>query len=155
MRNRLAAILMAVLLLVYLVLVTQRAVLLIATGVPVGIVMGVALFVLPLIAAWAIGRELLFGARTERLVRQLAAEGNLPEEDLPARASGRPLRDAADEQFPQFRAEVEAAPDSWRAWFRLGLAYDASGDRRRAREALRQAIRLERAAAKAGGQPAR
>ncbi|WP_374010168.1 tetratricopeptide repeat protein [Leifsonia sp. LS-T14] len=155
MRNRLAAILMAVLLLVYLVLVTQRAVLLIATGVPVGVAMGVALFVLPLIAAWAIGRELLFGARTERLVRQLAAEGNLPEEDLPTRASGRPLRDAADEQFPQYRAEVEAAPDSWRAWFRLGLAYDASGDRRRAREALRQAIRLERAAAKAGGQPAR
>jgi len=155
MRNRLAAILMAVLLLVYLVLVTQRAVLLIATGVPVGIVMGVALFVLPLIAAWAIGRELLFGARTERLVRQLAAEGDLPEEDLPTRASGRPLRDAADEQFPQYRAEVEAAPESWRAWFRLGLAYDASGDRRRAREALRQAIRLERAAAKAGGQPAR
>jgi cytochrome c-type biogenesis protein CcmH/NrfG len=155
MRNRLAAILMAVLLLVYLVLVTQRAVLLIMTGVPVGIAMGVALFVLPLIAAWAIGRELLFGARTERLVRRLDAEGNLPEEDLPTRASGRPLRDAADEQFPQYRAEVEAAPESWRAWFRLGLAYDASGDRRRAREALRQAIRLERTAAKAGGHPAR
>ncbi|MFP3380386.1 tetratricopeptide repeat protein, partial [Bacillus sp. SIMBA_069] len=64
-----------------------------------------------------------------------------------------PLRDAADEQFPQYRAEVEAAPESWRAWFRLGLAYDASGDRRRAREALRQAIRLERADAKAGRQP--
>ena len=154
MRNRLAAIFMALLLLVYLVLVTQRAVLLIATGQPVGIVMGIALFVLPVIAAWAIGRELLFGARTELLVRQLDAEGNLPVEDLPTRASGRPLRDAADEQFPQYRAEVEAAPESWRAWFRLGLAYDASGDRRRAREALRQAIRLERAAAKAGGQPA-
>ncbi|MGO4300602.1 tetratricopeptide repeat protein [Leifsonia sp. RAF41] len=154
MRNRLAAIFMALLLLVYLVLVTQRAVLLIATGQPVGIVMGIALFVLPVIAAWAIGRELLFGARTERLVRQLDAEGNLPVEDLPMRASGRPLRDAADEQFPQYRAEVEAAPESWRAWFRLGLAYDASGDRRRAREALRQAIRLERAGAKSGGQPA-
>jgi len=154
MRNRLAAIFMALLLLVYLVLVTQRAVLLIATGQPVGIVMGIALFVLPVIAAWAIGRELLFGARTERLVRQLDAEGNLPVEDLPTRASGRPLRDAADEQFPQYRAEVEAAPESWRAWFRLGLAYDASGDRRRARGALRQAIRLERAAAKTGGQSA-
>jgi len=154
MRNRLAALLMAVLLLVYLVLVTQRAVMLIATGVPVAIAMGIVLFVLPVIAAWAIGRELLFGARTERLVKQLAAEGNLPVEELPTRASGRPLRDAADEQFPQFRAEVEAQPESWRAWFRLGLAYDASGDRRRAREALRQAIRLERAQAK-GGQPAR
>lgn len=153
MRNRLAAILMAVLLLVYLVLVTQRAVMLIATGVGVAVAMGVALLVLPFVAAWAIGRELLFGARTERLVRQLEAEGNLPVEDLPTRASGRPFRDAADEQFPQYRAEVEAAPESWRAWFRLGLAYDASGDRRRAREALRQAIRLERAEAK-GARPA-
>ena len=151
MRNRLAAILMAVLLLVYLVLVTQRAILLLATGEAVGIAMGVALLVLPFIAAWAIGRELLFGARTERLVRQLDAEGNLPVEDLPTRVSGRPLREAADEQFPQYRAEVEAAPESWRAWFRLGLAYDASGDRRRAREALRQAIRLERAETKGGG----
>ena len=149
MRNRLAAILMAVLLLVYLVLVTQRAVMLVLTGEPVGIAMGVALIVLPFVAAWAIGRELLFGARTERLVRQLDAEGALPVEDLPTRASGRPLRDAADAEFLRYRAEVEAEPESWRAWFRLGLAYDASGDRRRAREALRQAIRLERAQAKA------
>ncbi|WP_285116224.1 hypothetical protein [Leifsonia sp. fls2-241-R2A-40a] len=159
MRNRLAAILMAIILLVYLVLAGQRAVMLIATGEAIGVAMGVALLVLPIVGAWALARELLFGVRTERLVRQLDAEGGLPVEDLPTRASGRPLRDAADEQFPQYRAEVEAAPDSWRAWFRLGLAYDASGDRRRARGALRQAIRLERAdaksAAKSGGQSAR
>jgi Flp pilus assembly protein TadD len=54
------------------------------------------------------------------------------------------LRDAADEEFPRYKAEVEAAPDSWRAWFRLGLAYDASGDRRRARSALRESIRRYR-----------
>jgi len=145
MRNRLAAVFMALLLLVYLVLVAQRAVLLMASGDGVGIAMGVALIVLPFIAAWAIGRELLFGARTEKLVRLMAAEGTLPVDDLPHRASGRPLRDAADADFPQYKAEVEAAPESWRAWFRLGLAYDASGDRRRARAALRQAIELYRA----------
>ncbi|MGO4593405.1 tetratricopeptide repeat protein [Leifsonia sp. 2TAF2] len=154
MRNRLAAIVMAIILLVYLVLAGQRAVMLIATGEGIAIAMGVALLVLPIIAAWAIGRELLFGARTERLVRQLDAEGGLPVEDLPTRVSGRPLRDAADEQFPQYRAEVEAAPESWRAWFRLGLAYDASGDRRRARAALRQAIRLERTRVASGDTPA-
>ena len=145
MRNRLAAIVMALILLVYLVLVFQRAVLLLASGEAVGIAMGVALLLLPVIAAWAIGRELLFGARTEMLVKLMAAEGTLPVDDLPHRASGRPLRDAADEEFPQFKAEVEQQPESWRAWFRLGLAYDASGDRRRAREALRQSIRLYRA----------
>lgn len=154
MRSRLAALLMALLLLLYLVVVTQLAVLLLVSGQPVGVAMGVALIVLPIIGAWAIARELVFGVHTERLVRRLDAEGGLPVEDLPTRASGRPLRDAADEQFPQYQAEVEAEPESWRAWFRLGLAYDASGDRRRAREALRHAIRLERAEAK-GELPAR
>jgi cytochrome c-type biogenesis protein CcmH/NrfG len=157
MRNRLAAIVMAVLLALYIVLVAQRAVLLLASGVGVGIVMGAALIVLPVIAVWAIGREILFGVRTQRLVRILDAEGNLPVEELPHRTSGRPLRDAADEDFPRYRAEVEAEPASWRAWFRLGLAYEASGDRRRARHALRQAIRLHRsdAGADAGaGHPA-
>jgi Flp pilus assembly protein TadD len=54
------------------------------------------------------------------------------------------VRAAADEQFPRYQAEVTAAPESWRAWFRLGLAYDASGDRRRARHAIRTAISLHR-----------
>ncbi|XAO70462.1 tetratricopeptide repeat protein [Diaminobutyricibacter sp. McL0608] len=135
---------MAVLLLIYLVLVFDRGVLLIQTGDPIAIVMGVALFVLPVIAAWAIGRELLFGARTEKLVHILDEEGGLPVDDLPHRASGRPLREAADADFPQYKAEVEAEPLSWRAWFRLGLAYDASGDRKRARAALRESIRLYR-----------
>lgn len=148
-RNRLAAILMALLLLVYLVLVFQRAVLLLQSGEAVGIAMGVALFVLPAIAAWAIARELLFGARTEKLVGIMAAEGTLPVDDLPHRASGRPMRDAADAGFPRYKAEVEAQPESWRAWFRLGLAYDASGDRRRAREALRRSIQLFQAERKA------
>lgn len=144
MRNRIAAIVMAVILAVYLVLVLQRAVMLMATGEGIAIAMGVALLALPIVAAWAIGRELLFGARTEKLVKILDAEGGLPVEDLPVRASGRPLRDAADEEFPRYRAEVEAQPESWRAWFRLGLAYDASGDRKRARSALRESIRLYR-----------
>jgi len=141
-KNRIAAIVMAAILVIYLVLVFERAVMLIGTGILVAVIMGVALLVLPVIAAWAIGRELLFGARTEKLVKLLAAEGGLPVEDLPHRASGRPLRDAADEDFPRYKAEVENAPTSWRAWFRLGLAYDASGDRRRARSALRESIRL-------------
>ena len=61
------------------------------------------------------------------------------------RPSGRVLREDADAVFPAYRADVEAHPDDWRAWYRLGLAYDAAGDRRRARAAVRQAIRLETA----------
>ena len=147
MKGRAAALVMTALLVVYLVLVGQRAVLFIATGVPVAIVMGVALLVFPVVAAVLVGREIQFGVRTQRIVRRMAAEGTLPVEDLPTRASGRPERAAADAEFPVYQEAVERDESDWRAWFRLGLAYDASGDRRRARAALREAIRLQRSEA--------
>ncbi|MBG6057446.1 hypothetical protein RCH16_000638 [Cryobacterium sp. MP_M5] len=146
MKGRLAVVPMALLLAFYLVLVGWRAVLFVQSGDPVGILIGVALIILPLIGVWALVLELRFGRNSERLVRQLEREGGLPVEDLPTRPSGRPLRDAADAEFPRFKAAVDAAPGDWRAWFRLGLAYDASGDRRRARGAIRTAIDLERSA---------
>ncbi|WP_286279451.1 tetratricopeptide repeat protein [Naasia aerilata] len=135
---------MAFLLVLYLVLAGQRAVLFLTSGEPVAVAIGVALTVLPLLGAWALIRELLFGVRSQQLADRLNLEGQLPAADLPLRPSGRPERAAADAQFPAFREAVEQAPEDWRAWFRLGLAYDASGDRRRARQAVRQAIALSR-----------
>ncbi|TFB61579.1 hypothetical protein E3N86_07770 [Cryobacterium sp. Hz7] len=145
MKGRLAVGLMALLLVFYLVLVGWRAVLFLQSGEIIGIVIGVALLVLPLVGVWALVAELRFGRNSERLVRRLEAEGGLPVEELPIRPSGRPMRDEADAEFPIYRAAVDAAPDDWRAWFRLGLAYNSSGDRRRARGAIRTAISLERA----------
>jgi len=136
--------LMAVLLLLYLVLLGQRAVLFLASGEPVAVAIGIFLFVLPVLGLWALIRELMFGVRSAQLVGRLDAEGGLPVDDLPRRASGRPIREAADEQFPIYRARVEDDPDDWRNWLLLGLAYDASGDRRRARQAVRNAIALAR-----------
>ncbi|MEI5585168.1 MULTISPECIES: hypothetical protein [unclassified Agromyces] len=141
---KLGAVVMAVLLALYLALVGWRAVQLVRTGEPIAVAMGVALIVLPVLAAWAIWRELQFGVHSQRLVRQLEAEGAL-DLGMPLRPSGRPERAAADDAFPAFRDAVEAEPESWRAWLRLGLAYDAAGDRRRARRAVRRAIELERA----------
>lgn len=143
MRNRIAALFMALLLLLYIVLAGQRAVLLFQAGTVLGVVAGCALIVFPLVAIWALWRELWFGWKTEQLVKRLDAEDGLPVETA-VTASGRPVREIADQDFPRYKAEVEAAPESWRAWFRLGLAYDASGDRRRARWALREAIKLSR-----------
>jgi hypothetical protein len=144
MTTRAGAILMVVLLALYVVLVGWRAVQFIATGEPAAVGIGIALIVLPIIAAWALWRELAFGVRSQALMRRLEAEGGL-ELGIPTTASGRPERAGADAAFPAFRAAAEAEPDSWRAWLRLGLAYDAAGDRRRARGAVRRAITLERA----------
>ena len=145
MSTRILTLVMAALLALYVVFVAQRAVLLVMTGEPVGVAMGVALIVLPIIAGWALGRELMFGASASRLARRLEQESALPEESVDLSPSGRPDRAEADALFPRYRDAVEAAPDDWRAWFRLGLAYDGAGDRRRARQAVRTAISLERA----------
>ena len=146
MKSRIAALAMSALLVLYLVLVLQLAVRLITVDNGIAQALGIALLVLPLLGAWALAAELLFGIRTQKLVSRLDAAGELPVDSLPKRTSGRPERAAADAEFPHYRAAVEADPGSWQAWFRLGLSYDASGDRSRARRAIRRAISLERAA---------
>ena len=144
MNAKVWALVMAALLVVYLALVGWRAVQFMQTGEPVAVVMGVTLLVLPVIAAWALWREIAFGVRSQALMRRLEAEGGL-DLDIPTTPSGRAERAGADAAFPAFREAAEADPESWRAWLRLGLAYDAAGDRRRARSAVRRAITLERA----------
>lgn len=144
MSARIGVAVMALALILYIVLVAQYTWLLLTSADGAGIAMGVALIVLPPIALWALGRELWFGWRAEQLARRLEADAATPTEQIDVRASGRPLRDEATALFPEYRAAVEARPADWRAWFRLGLAYDGAGDRRRAREAVRRAIRLER-----------
>ncbi|HWH97558.1 MAG TPA: hypothetical protein VNS80_04255 [Pseudolysinimonas sp.] len=145
MRTKIAVLLTVGLLVIYLVFAIRYGVVLIGIGEPVAIGLGIALFVLPLIGIWALVTELLFAVRAEQLGTRLDAEGGLPTEELPVLPSGRLDRGAAAELFPVYQAATEAAPEDWRTWFRLGLAYDAAGDRRRARWATRQAIRLSRA----------
>lgn len=146
MTSRIATIVMAALLVLYLVFVGGYALLLINSESGIAKALGVALAILPLVGAWALVSDLVFVIRGERLLKRLGAEGGLPVDDLPRRPSGRPVPEAADAEFPRYQAEVEGSPESWRAWLRLGLAYDASGDRRRARWATRKAIALERSA---------
>ncbi len=150
MSGRIFAAVMAVLLLVYLVLVGQLALRLIAVDEPVAKGLGIALLVLPLVGLWALVAEVVFGIRSERLGRALAAAGELPLQDLPRLPSGRIERPAADAAFDRYQAEAEAAPERWQSWYRLGLAYDACGDRRRARAAIRRAIVIERGGVRPG-----
>jgi hypothetical protein len=130
------------LLVFYLVVSFQRSVLLLTDPEPVAKAIGAAYLILPVIGAWALIRELLFGARTEQMANVLEAEGGLPVDNLPRTPAGRIIRAAADKEFEKYRSEAEAAPDDWRSWFRLSCAYDAAGDRKRARAAMRDAVRL-------------
>jgi hypothetical protein len=140
MNAKRTAILLAVVFVAYAVLLGWRGVLLIGTGDPVAIVLGIAVLVIPVLGGYLVWRELQFGRQTEVLARELEASGGLPVDDLPRRPSGRIDRSAADEAFGKYKAEAEAAPDDWRVWFRLSTAYDAAGDRKRARATMRAAI---------------
>ena len=135
-----AAIVIAVVFVAYAVLLGWRGVLLIGTGDPVAIGLGIAVLVIPLLGIYLVWRELQFGRRTEALAGELEADGGLPVDDLPRRPSGRIDRGAADAAFLKYKEEAEAAPDDWRVWFRLSTAYDAAGDRKRARATMRTAI---------------
>jgi len=141
-RAKIGVLLVTVLLVFYILVVAQRGWLLLTSDGLITKAMGAAYFVLPAVGVWALVRELLFGVQTEKMARILADEGGLPVDDLPRTPAGRIIREAADAEFPKYQAEVEAEPEQWRAWFRLSCAYDAAGDRKRARSSMRQAGKL-------------
>lgn len=136
---------------IYLVAVMQLAWGLMTSGNVLAVIMGAVLVIFPLFGAVFVIRDLMFALQGNRLLEQLADSGDLPVDDLPKRPSGRVVREAADADFERWKTDVEANPDSWPAWARLSLAYRASGDSARAREAMRHAIELER---KGPSQPA-
>jgi hypothetical protein len=123
-----------------------RAVDLLRTGSAAGVLLGIGVLLLVVLGAVLLVGELRFGAATERLGRRLSDEGGLPSlaDDVPRLPSGRLTRDAADALFADRKAEVEAEPGDWRAWYRLAAAYGEARDTARGRRAMRTALRLER-----------
>ncbi len=136
------ALFMSALVVMYLVLVAERSFALIGSGEPIGIAIGSLMFFLPAVAFWAIAMELRFGLRIEKLGEVLKQENAWPQFPFVLRPSGRPTKESAQDVFAEFRQKVESDERNWKAWFALGLAYDAAGDRPRARKAMRQAISL-------------
>jgi cytochrome c-type biogenesis protein CcmH/NrfG len=126
----------------YAVLAAMRGWAFLGSGDPVNIALGVAVFAFPVVGGWLVWREIRFGQQSAKLGRTLADEGGLPVDDFPRTPSGRVQVDAAQQWFERERESVELDPQNWRGWYRLGLAYDAARDRRRAREAIRESIRL-------------
>ena len=119
---------------------------LIASGTSSGIGIGVSAIVLVALGVWFLWHTFRFGRRSAQLARELEAEGGLPVDELVRTPSGRIDRDSADAVFTKRKAEAEAAPDDWRSWFRLAVAYADASDTPRARKAMQRAIKLHDAA---------
>ena len=146
MRVRTVAVIafMVVAVAVYGGLIGFKGLVLLRSGSIVGVLLGLAVLVVPVLGVGLVLRELQFGRECARLATELEQQGALPADDLPRRPSGRVVRAAADQHFERIRAETEAAPEDWRTWFRLAVAYDAAGDRTRGRAAARHAVALHR-----------
>jgi hypothetical protein len=120
-----------------------RAADLFRTGTADGALLGIGVVLLVVVGGVLVTGEVRLAAASQRLGQRLFAEGFV-EEDLAVTSSGRVDRDAADALFARRRAEVEATPDDWRAWFLLASAYDMARDPQRGRRAMRKAVLLER-----------
>jgi hypothetical protein len=142
MRAKITYFVLAAVLVFYFVLVGSRGVFLIQDATPVTVTFGVAVLVLPLIGLWFLWHTTAFARNANRLARELEAEGGLPVDELVRTPGGRIDRDSADLVFAKRQAETEAAPDDWRSWFRLAIAYFDARDTPRARKAMQRAIAL-------------
>ncbi|WP_158169981.1 hypothetical protein [Mycolicibacterium smegmatis] len=135
---------MCVALIVYFVMLGRAAFVFITSGEAAAVVLGIALLAFPVIGVWVLIATLRAGLAHQRLGRLANEQGlDLDVSDLPRRPSGRIERDAADALFVQVKAELEADPDNWVRWYRLARAYDYAGDRSRARDAMRTAVRMQ------------
>jgi hypothetical protein len=122
------ALLLAAILLVYLVFLGRTGVALLTSGDAIAGLLGIAVLVFPFIGIWVIWREIRFGFTTQQMA---AAESENPIGD-------------DDLDFDVAKAMVQSQPDDWQAWFRVAIAYDQAGDRRKARESMHHAVDLYR-----------
>lgn len=142
MRAKIAYFITAAVLVVYFVLAGSRGLMLIRHGTWLTVTFGLAVLILPVIGVWFLWQNTRFVTRANRLATELEAEGGLPVDELERDAYGRIKRDSADEVFARRRAETEDAPEDWRNWFRLAVAYRDARDTPRARQAMQRAISL-------------
>ncbi|WP_093798714.1 hypothetical protein [Streptomyces sp. Wb2n-11] len=142
MRAKITYFVLAAVLVVYFVLAGSRGYFLVREGTTLTVAFGIAVLILPAIGLWFLWHTTRFARKADVLSAKLEAEGGLPVDELVRTPGGRIDRDSADEVFARRRAETEDAPDDWRSWFRLAIAYHDARDTPRARKAMQKAIAL-------------
>jgi hypothetical protein len=123
---------MSALLALYIVFAAFQAALLVASGQPLTLVYGLALFVAPVIGIWSLVRELVFGRQAGRLLDRYTAENGEPQVPVINRRD----RGAVDALL------ATPIPETWQAALIHGLTLDTVGRRREGRAAVRVAITL-------------
>jgi hypothetical protein len=144
MNGKLSAALMGALTLIYVLLLSNTGFTLLAIDNLTAKAMGALILVFPVFAIWLTVMEFRFALRLEKLSKQIETDGTWPELKFEFRPSGRATKESAAIVFAEYAKKVAADADNYLNWFALGLAYDAAGDRRRARASMRRALKLSR-----------
>ena len=144
MNAKLSAALMGLLTLVYVALLANTGFKLLTMESAIAKSMGLLILVFPIFAVWLTAMEFRFGLQLEKLSKRIEIAGQWPVLAFEFRPSGRATKASAAEVFADCAKKVAADEGNYLNWFALGLAYDASGDRRRARAAMRRAMKLSR-----------
>lgn len=128
----------------YLVLLGRMGLMLVTSGKPAAVGLGVAVLILPVIGLWAMIATLRAGFAHQRLAAMALEQGReLDVSGLRRTPSGRIDRADADALFACVKTEVDERPEDWVSWYRLARAYDYAGDRGRARDCMRTAVHIQ------------
>jgi len=141
MSTKIWVLVMSLLTIAYMLLLGSRGVVLISDPNWIAKAMGLLILVFPILGIWSLFMELRFGLAAQDLVLR-AREAGVPELVVELRPSGKAVKQSALMAFEGVKEIAEAYPKNWENWVRLSEGYDASGDRKRARSAMRHAILL-------------
>jgi cytochrome c-type biogenesis protein CcmH/NrfG len=141
MSTKIWVLIMSLLTAAYMILLGSRGVVLIADPNWIAKAMGLLILVFPILGIWSLYMELRFGLAAQALVLR-ARKAGVPELMVELRPSGKAVKQSALIAFEGAKSTAEADPENWESWVRLSEGYDASGDRKRARSAMRHAILL-------------
>ena len=144
MKSRIFAGVMVIAVLLYGVMLASWGIAVLRSGGPLQIAFGLAILAIPALGVLAVFREIRFGVESSRLARRLVEQDGIPLDTVERDEQGRIVPGAAEIEWQRRHAIVESAPEDWRAWFLLGIAYDNARDRKQARAAVRRAVELER-----------
>lgn len=146
MKGRVIAGVMSIGVILYGVILVSWGIAVIRSGGLVQMLLGIGILAIPALGVLVVVREIRFGVESGRLARTLMEQDGVPLDTVARDESGRVDAAAADIEWQRRKALAEQAPDDWRAWFLLGIAYDNARDRKQARAAIRKAIALFKAA---------
>ena len=90
---------------------------------------------------WFLALEWRLALLVDQMGKELERRDDLPLANITPDVTGKQLEARIRQVFKGLRADIEQDPENWRTWYHAAFAYNAMGDRKNARTALREAAK--------------